>query len=162
MTYTQNYQLPQWVKSDRIMMDDFNDANSKIDTALHGLRTDVDAHETANTAAHAAFGNCQVVTGTYTGQGRCGADTPNTLTFPHKPLLVIIHPDEPISSSNLTRLLLLQGSTFAFSYMDMPPSQCRVSWSGSTVSWYNNTTYTYQCDQSGDVYRYVALLDMEN
>ena len=34
MDHTTNYQLPQWVKSDRIMMDDFNDANSKIDAAL--------------------------------------------------------------------------------------------------------------------------------
>ena len=157
MTYTTNYQLPQWVKSDRIMMDDFNDANSKIDTALHGLRTDVDAHETANTAAHAAFGNCRAVTGTYTGQGRCGADTPNTLTFPHKPLLVIIHPDEPISSSNLTRLLLLQGSTFAFSYMDMPPSQCKVSWSGNSVSWYNKEDERKQLNYESATYRYLAF-----
>ena len=162
MTYTTNYQLPQWVKSDRIMMDDFNDANSKIDAALHGLRTDVDAHETANTAAHASFGNCRAVTGTYTGQGRYGADTPNTLTFPHRPLLVIIHPNTYAQGHSLTRLLLLQGSTFAFSYMDLPPSQCDVVWSGNSVSWHNASSDTYQCDRSGTTYRYVALLDMEN
>ena len=34
MTYTTNYQLPQWVKSDRIMMDDFNDAMEKIEGGL--------------------------------------------------------------------------------------------------------------------------------
>ena len=34
MTYTTNYQLPQWVKSDRILMENFNDANQKIDAAL--------------------------------------------------------------------------------------------------------------------------------
>jgi len=34
MNYTENYQLPQWEKSDRIMMDDFNEGNRKIETAL--------------------------------------------------------------------------------------------------------------------------------
>lgn len=37
MDYTKNYHLPQWVKSDRIMMEDFNqmctDIESGIDTA---------------------------------------------------------------------------------------------------------------------------------
>ena len=37
MNYTSNYQLPQWVESDRVLMNDFNDANSKLDAALTGL-----------------------------------------------------------------------------------------------------------------------------
>ena len=32
--HTTNYQLNQWEKTDRIMMDDFNSDNEKIDTAL--------------------------------------------------------------------------------------------------------------------------------
>ena len=34
MTKTTNYQLNQWAKSDRVMMDDFNADNTKIDAAL--------------------------------------------------------------------------------------------------------------------------------
>ena len=34
MTKTTNYQLNQWAKSDRLMMDDFNADNAKIDAAL--------------------------------------------------------------------------------------------------------------------------------
>lgn len=34
MNYTENYQLPQWVESDRVLMDDFNAANAKVDQAL--------------------------------------------------------------------------------------------------------------------------------
>ena len=34
MTKTTNYQLNQWAKSDRVMMDDFNADNQKIDAAL--------------------------------------------------------------------------------------------------------------------------------
>ncbi|MBD5153238.1 MAG: hypothetical protein HDT16_12510 [Oscillibacter sp.] len=36
MNYTENYHLPQWIKSDRIMMDDFNAAMSSIETGLTG------------------------------------------------------------------------------------------------------------------------------
>ena len=36
MTKTTNYQLNQWAKSDRIMMDDFNADNEKIEAALLG------------------------------------------------------------------------------------------------------------------------------
>ena len=35
MNYTENYQLPQWVESDRVLMDDFNDAMRKTDLELH-------------------------------------------------------------------------------------------------------------------------------
>ena len=34
LNYTENYQLPQWVESDRVLMEDFNDANAKVDRAL--------------------------------------------------------------------------------------------------------------------------------
>ena len=32
--HTTNYQLNQWAKPDRVMMDDFNADNAKIDAAL--------------------------------------------------------------------------------------------------------------------------------
>ena len=37
MNYTENYQLPQWAESDRVLMADFNSLNSKLDTALWDL-----------------------------------------------------------------------------------------------------------------------------
>ena len=37
MNYTQHYQLPQWVETDRIMMDDFNDLTAKLDSGLQQL-----------------------------------------------------------------------------------------------------------------------------
>jgi len=36
MNYTENYHLPQWVKSDRIMMEDFNQMCESIDAGLAG------------------------------------------------------------------------------------------------------------------------------
>ena len=34
MNYTENYHLPQWVESDRIMMTDFNQAMENIDAGI--------------------------------------------------------------------------------------------------------------------------------
>ena len=49
MTKTTNYQLNQWAKSDRIMMEDFNADNQKLDAALAA--------------------KCEAVCGSYTGDG---------------------------------------------------------------------------------------------
>ena len=49
MTKTTNYQLNQWAKSDRVLMEDFNSDNAKIDAALAG--------------------KAELVTGSYTGDG---------------------------------------------------------------------------------------------
>ena len=50
MTKTTNYQLNQWAKSDRVLMEDFNSDNAKIDAALAA--------------------KSRVITGTYTGTGK--------------------------------------------------------------------------------------------
>lgn len=50
MTKTINYQLSQWAKSDRVLMEDFNSDNAKIDAALAA--------------------KSRVITGTYTGTGK--------------------------------------------------------------------------------------------
>ena len=72
MTKTTNYQLNQWAKSDRLMMDDFNADNAKIDAALK-----------ANADAIAAVG---YVTGTYTGTG----SYPRTIDLGFQPKAVVV------------------------------------------------------------------------
>ncbi len=46
MNYTENYQLPQWVETDRVLMEDFNNAFAKMDASIP-----------------------QILYGTYTGTG---------------------------------------------------------------------------------------------
>ena len=41
MKQTSNYQLNQWEKTDRILMEDFNGDNAKVDAALKALHTNV-------------------------------------------------------------------------------------------------------------------------
>ena len=64
MQRTSNYQLPQWEKTDRILMEDFNDMTAKIDAAIDGVKSEAaGAQSTADTAlAHKNY-----VTGSYQG-----------------------------------------------------------------------------------------------
>ena len=73
--YTTNYQLNQWAKSDRLMMDDFNADNAKIDAALK---------EVADNAAQAP----KIHFGFYTGDG---ADT-RTIALDYTPRVVLLMP----------------------------------------------------------------------
>ncbi len=43
MQRTSNYQLPQWEKEDRIMMEDFNGAMANIENAIDGARSEASA-----------------------------------------------------------------------------------------------------------------------
>ena len=49
MNYTENYQLNQWEETDRVLMDDFNADNQRIEAALAA--------------------KCEMVFGQYTGDG---------------------------------------------------------------------------------------------
>ena len=86
MNKTANFQLTQWEKTDRIMMEDFNRDNAAIDAALKSSADGVAALQTAL----ASCGNCKIVAKTYVGTGQNGQGHPNTLTFDSQPLLVII------------------------------------------------------------------------
>ena len=48
MTETTNYHFNQWIKSDRIRMEDFNADNEKLDAALEALKARLDALEAKN------------------------------------------------------------------------------------------------------------------
>ena len=70
MKQTAKFKLSQWDAADRILMQDFNADNLKIETAL-----------AAHAAALTARGNCRMETFTYTGTGKCGVDNPTRINF---------------------------------------------------------------------------------
>ena len=95
MQKTEHYQLNQWEKTDRILMEDFNADNTKIAAALAENKRAIEATEascsSAIEAVAAAAGNCKVITGTYTGSGTYNkADTAVKLAFPARPALLLI------------------------------------------------------------------------
>ena len=59
MDYTTNYHLPQWVESDRIMMEDFNEAMAGIDTGIKNAQDTADGGAAAAGAAQTTADSAQ-------------------------------------------------------------------------------------------------------
>ena len=152
MNKTANFQLTQWEKTDRILMEEFNSDNEKIDTALKGNADGVAALQTAL----ASCGNCKIVYGTYTGNGKSGSANPNKLTFDGKPVLVIVQ-----AQSNTTdfdfHLRLVRGCGWAVGDRGNYSYTNSVAWGENYVSWYNDKAET-QFNLQNSVYSYIALI----
>ena len=153
MNYTTNYHLPQWVETDRLLMDDFNAMTSAIDTALDGHDTQLSGFQ----AQVATKGDCFIVSGTYTGTGGTGAGSPCTLSFDKKPMLVAILPAVDTDSGGKS-MVLVRGSSLVYPYPSNYNSRCTVTWTDTGVSWYHPDTAVLQFNQGGAAYNYVALL----
>ncbi len=151
MNKTQNYQLSQWEKSDKVLMEDFNADNAKIDAALK-------AEADARTGAVAALagqmsgkGNCRIWSTTYTGATLEGSS--RTVTFPGRPLLAIF-----CDLSGGLFYIIGYGATNAHSYSGGSGRACDVSWNGNSVSLTNSRSSAECMDENGKNYLVVALL----
>ena len=83
----------------------------------------------------AKCGNCDVVTGSYTGTGAHDTGSTLTLNFEGTPVLVIIHTKTYKIHGNDT-MLLVRGAEWAFSSDDDHTNyRCSVSWGSKSVSW---------------------------
>ena len=145
MTQTTNYQLNQWTKSDRVMMDDFNADNAKIDAALKA-----NADAIAETAA--ACGNCRIVYGSYVGNGQYGSGDPKTLTFDGAPLFLAL--------SGRYQFYAVKGCSFAqtLSSPSLSDLSLPLTWDDRSVSWYSTESADKQQNLTGTTYFYIALL----
>ena len=79
MQRTTTYKLPQWEKSDRIVMEDFNDQAAKLEAALtaHSTAIAAKADQTAvNSLQTQVSAKCEVVFGAYTGDGSASRTVP--------------------------------------------------------------------------------------
>ena len=150
MTKTTNYQLNQWAKSDRVMMDDFNADNTKIDAAL---KANADTAAAAS-AAVALCGNCKIETSTYTGNGKYGSANPTTLTFPKKPTAVAVFG---------TYFFLLLTDKFTKDKAPMVYYDGKTYWDSVYFNWQGGTVRFYessavkQGNMSGFTYQVIAL-----
>ena len=175
MQHTQNYQLSLWAKDDRIMMEDFNADNEKIDAALKANADAVSALEVgkvdtatfadlqaavsalaANLGVHGH--NCRIAWGSYTGTGTTGAASPNTLQFDFYPVLVLVAPVKP-SGSTQNPSIFLRGRDKASSQPEGGNDyQLTAAWTDNALSWYSTDTYAgYQHNFKGNVYCYAVL-----
>ena len=120
MEYTTNYHLPQWVESDRIMMEDFNQMCSDMEAGLvsnaqaaaaaqaaadnaqtvaETAQETADSAQAAADAIHDAYtpGNKPYVVGSYTGTGE-----EITITLGFRPSFLCISGMEDTAASNST------------------------------------------------------------
>mgnify|MGYP005891262753 CR=1 FL=1 len=146
MNKTANFQLTQWEKTDRIMMEDFNRDNAAIDAALKGSADAVAALQTALEKC----GNCRITISSYTGTGTLGEAHPTSLTFAEPPLLVFILGPESGFMARGWAMNAFQSSSNA------TPT---TTWSADqkTVSWYTPYDAKYQLNTKDAVYQVLCF-----
>ena len=146
MNKTANFQLTQWEKTDRIMMEDFNRDNAAIDAALKSNADGVAALQTAL----ASCGNCRITISSYTGTGTLGEAHPTSLTFAEPPLLVFVLGPESGFMARGRAMNAFQSSSNA------TPT---TTWSADqkTVSWYTPYDAKYQLNTKDAVYQVLCF-----
>ena len=144
MNKTANFQLTQWEKTDRILMEEFNSDNEKIDAALKGNADGVAALQTALAGA----GNCEIGMISYTGTGKSGDSNPTTVTFPKMPAGFFLCGAETYlvvrGGDDHALMIYYTGST---TYV----SQMQVSWKGNQFQ-ISSSKPTYQLNEEGVPY----------
>ena len=148
---TPNYALNQWERDDRILMEDFNEDNAKIDTALAGLEETAAGH----TAALSRRGNCQIYTTSYVGNGKYGQANPITLTFPRKPLLVIV------AQVNYGAMIVMPQGCAHIMHTEGNRGALVVTWQGNSVSWWTSDNSLIQMSEQDKTYMVVAFCAMD-
>ena len=158
MTKTTNYQLPKWEKTDRVQMKDFNDMTATLDAALKANADAIAAETTARVAgdtalqtAIAARGNCEIICGTYTGDG-AGS---KTLTVNGKPVVVLVQPSR--GSYEKRALTMIRGMSYINSEYQNSNTSTSISWTNISVTF--NTKVSYGLNVADTAYSYLALLE---
>ena len=136
---TTNLGLNQWEAEDAVLREDFNADNAKIDAAL------------------ANVGNCKIVSGTYTGNGKFGAGNPNRLTFDEPPLFLFVSAEGYGFQMWCGRGHTKATATCANNSLAM----VQLTWTDTGVSWYHDSFALQQMNENKQVYRYIGLLATE-
>ena len=139
---TQNYQLNQWAAEDRVIREEFNGDNAKIETALSQLKSSV----------------LQTAVGSYVGNGLCGIENPNHLEFDFAPKLVVLVVNT--YSTLKTGTVLVAGQTISAgigtSYSSGSCLNLTVTWAGNGVTWYAGDEER-QLNKADTTYFYFAI-----
>lgn len=104
MNKTANFQLNQWEKTDRIMMEDFNRDNAAIDAALKSNAEAVAAETAAREAADTALGKkagLQLIQTVPFPEGGSSADKPLTIQWSDWAIVLAVY-QEPSDGRSYT------------------------------------------------------------
>lgn len=98
--------------------------------------------------------------GTYTGQGRTGKNSPNSISFVNGAPKVVLIKQTNWAMVRWGLLLITPSASTGFSQIDGTMSDLVVSISGNTVSWYLDSTDSHpanQLDARGHTFAYVGI-----
>ena len=84
--HTETYNLSQWEKSDKVLMEDFNADNAIIDATLKRIFSEIDSIRYILEEK----GNAMPYTYNYTGRGNQNVALP----FNHRPAIVFVFPED--------------------------------------------------------------------
>lgn len=104
MNKTANFQLTQWEKTDRIMMEDFNRDNAAIDAALKSNADAITAETAAREAADTALGKkagLQLIQTVPFPEGGSSADKPLTIQWSDWAIVLAVY-QEPSDGRSYT------------------------------------------------------------
>ena len=142
MKQTTNYKLTQWELHDRVIMDDFNDNNAKIDAALG-----------EHAASLTKLGNCRIELIAYTGNGLYTIENPTTLTFSDIPEAVLLGGDRAMG---IYFKGSTSGSSVRFATSSTIASTFSVQWEGTVMKLYSSNAGS-QFNVLNDKYYALAL-----
>ena len=141
---TPHYSLSQWERDDRILMEDFNADNVKIDAAI---KANTDALASQGEAL-AGLSNGRVHIGSYVGTGQSGKEHPNSYTFPVMPACFFV-----LRGGGTYTLVGRGGAPMA---AIINSGNMSLTWNGNTMSWYD-VSANGQFNVGGAVYLVIAF-----
>ena len=105
--------------------------------------------------ATVAAGKCSIGTSTYTGNGKYGSANPVTLTFPKRPMTVVVFGRRALllitdKSSATPDILTFHDSNATF-------QKVNAGWNGGTLSFFNVNSADYQANIKDVVYQVIAF-----
>ena len=101
----------------------------------------------------------KIESGAYVGTGTYGESNPNSITFEFTPKLVFIYRDN-VSMGIPMLFPYIWGENYFYTGSNITSGnyqQATVSINGNVMSWYTAGNASYQLNQSGDIYHYIAL-----
>jgi hypothetical protein len=115
--YTEHYNLCQWEPADKVLREDFNADNAKLDAALAAQQTAIEkAQADVDAAYRPAFP--PVVTGCYSGSGAASA----TIRLGFRPRAVLVLPNDFLLSGFGSKIFYRAGAAMeGFSFISSNP-----------------------------------------
>ena len=147
MNYTKNHHLPQWEESDRILMTDFNQMCSDMESGLDKIQDEAAAgrqsiQEIVNKIQKdlgTQGKNVRMICGSYVGTGRQGPDVVQTIQTGFTPALMLVtggsSPEYDVKNrSSLS--IMIRNFNRALAVGITYEHIMHVTWGKDRVSWY--------------------------